>query len=84
MPNDCIYAETAQPVICCTIGKGDMAPEDGLAQSICYVEWLLSIISHVRRDGSQTLHENLYVPRIIRKITVVWMTCQLSYSLILW
>lgn len=68
MPNDCICTEMSQPVICCTIGKGDIASEDALAYSICYVEWLLSIISCVSRDGSQTLCENLEVPRNIRKL----------------
>lgn len=43
---------------------------------ICSVEWLLSIISHVSRDGSQNLPENLYVPRNIRELTVIWMICQ--------
>lgn len=63
-----------------------MALEAGLAHSIHYVEWLLSIISYVSKDGSQTLHENLYVPRNMRKIAVIWMICQplLFLDLILW
>lgn len=63
-----------------------MTLEAGLAHSIHYVEWLLSIISYVSRDGSQTLHENLYVPRNMRKIAVIWMICQplLFLDSILW
>lgn len=33
-------------------------------------------ISHVRRDGSQNLPENLYILRNIWQLTAIWMICQ--------